>query len=467
MTAKRASFSLAVLCLLGLAEHASAHAPAKVLQYVSSAPKDIVIATNRGLIFGDLETRDFKLLCNEAYDVGAGEEDLRFVRTADRYFVASSNGLFESADRGCTWQQNEALKGQSVPSLAQHPSEPETLFVTTYATSEPYTGSIRVSRDGGKTFELLLQLENEYARTIFVIPGATATLYASNMVLNRTAPTYEVLRSGDGGKNWERFPVAITSEEADLSLLAVNAKQPNELIARATGAEPALGERLLWSSDGGRTFADIGKLPVIAHALFTADGSAFVASLDGVQRLTGSGAMRMLAPRGASERASRLLEREGELLASGYYQGIAAGRDGIGRAALTSLAFERFFDFSEVDEPVQCSPAVERKCRALWEDWARENLPYGASDGGVRDAAVGPSDAATGAPLSPDAATPGAGPSDGGAPSGSDAGGDKPMADESADGGGGDGGCRVASSNGPSTWWLSLLALALVRRRRQ
>lgn len=465
----RAVQSLALLSLfggvLGASAIARAHAPAKVLQYVSIAPEDVVLVTNRGLIFGNVQSRDFKLLCNEAYDVSPSEDNVRFARLpSGRMLVASSNGLHQSDDKGCTWRPNAALAGLSVPSLAQHPRELDTLYVSTYSTDEPFAGTLRVSRDGGETFQILYEPGNEYFRTVQVAPDGKH-VYATGQVLT-AMPSHYVARSVDGGANWERSPITLEKDELDLSLLAVNPAQPEELLARASGAEPGLGERLLWSNDGGRTFSSLGKLPALAHATFASDGSvAYVGSVAGLQRISGSPSARTLDPVMSTARISQVRELEGKVYASGYYQGLEAAIEGVGVASASALTFERWLQFNEVDEQVQCSAAVTTACRFLWDDWQRENPSAAAiADAGTGGVVVdaGGMDAGTIAAPRVDASsatrTDASGPT---AASDASDGGDR-------DGGGGDDdGCSLAHGSGSSLPALALLAVcAWLRRRR-
>ena len=464
----RAAQSLALVslfgCALGASAIARAHAPAKVLQYVSLAPEDVVLVTNRGLIFGNVQRRDFKLLCNEAYDVSPSEDNVRFVRLpSGRLLVASSNGLHQSDDKGCTWRPNAALAGLSVPSLAQHPREPNTLYVSTYSTDEPFAGTLRVSRDGGETFQTVYEPGNEYFRTLQTAPDGKH-VYATGQVLT-AMPTHYVARSLDGGATWERSPITLEKDELDLSLLAVNPVQPEELLARASGAEPGLGERLLWSGDGGRTFTSLGKLPVIAHATFASDGSvAYVGSVAGLQRISGSPTARTLEPVMSTARISQVRELDGKVYASGYYQGLDAARDGVGVASTSTLAFDGWLQFNEVDEQVQCSTAVTNACRFLWEDWLRENPSAAAiADAGAGGVVVdaGGMDAAAAAPradASSQAVADATSPTPAADASGSDE-------DESARGG--DDGCSVAHETRSALPAAVLLALvAWLRRRR-
>lgn len=461
----RASWMLTLVCALGATAAARAHAPAKVLQYVSTQRDQVIVATNRGLIFGNLDTRDFKLLCNETYGVQPTEEGVRFVRTpSGRLLVSSSDGLKFSDDQGCSWSTAPALMGLSVPSLVQDPKEPATIYVTTYSSDMPSQGTVRVSRDNGETFQILLTVSNEYLRTLLVAGDSAKTLYVSSMVLNAT-PTYYVGRSKDGGATWERSDVPLTADERDLALLAVNPKEPMEIIGRATAPEPSFGERLLWSGNGGAMFRELKTLPTIMHASFSADGtSGYVGYLDGVAPLTGSSTDRSVGPvTMMTARISQTAVVGEQVLAGGYYQGLDAMKDGVGVAARADLRFERWFDFNEVDEQVQCAAS---RCRAWWLDWQRENLGIFGGDAGSADAGSPLADA--GASMDAGAVRDSAIARDADSlPEGDAPGHDDGGAGDDSKEGKSDDGCQLTATPGFVDLGPLLLVVALLRRRRR
>jgi photosystem II stability/assembly factor-like uncharacterized protein len=386
---------LLILFLLAVAvPRAWAHAPAETRQIVSRTPSSIVLATNRGLIFGDLQQRAFSLLCNAALGLGVSEE-YRVAELDDAtLIVASSAGMKRSRDRGCSFQPIAALSGLSTPTLVQHPSDRQRLFATSYGNGQPGKAAVRASDDGGELWRTLYAAgDNDFLNSMLVVPGEPLQLYVSAIVIGVASEPYSyyTARSRDGGATWTKSAVTLQPEELDLTLLAVNPVRPDELLARATASEPQQGERLLWSRDGGQTWSSPLQVRALRAAVFSPDGrEAFVAGVEGIQRAIDE--TRSFAVFSNAERISQLDYDQLGLVASGYYAGIAAALDGIAIAVPGSAQFERWLHFNEVGAPVHCPPpsTADARCEELWLDWRIENpAPRELTDAGF-DAAVEP-----------------------------------------------------------------------------
>ncbi len=383
---------LFVICapLIARSESAFAHAPAAVAQFVSRDPSDVILATNRGLVLGALDTRKWSLLCNEALGVrgvGTSSSYHLVVLPSGRWLLASVDGMSFSDDRGCNWQELSALSDFSTPALVQHPNDPLQLYVATYAKGE--TG-IRVSRDGGESFQILLPVpDGQYTSSLLVAPTDPVTIYLATVGLGDDKKLqFQVFGSSDGGSTWRHAVVPHMDGENELYLLAVNPAQPNELFARAAADEPGLGERLLWSQDGGQTFTSPLTLNTLQTAAFSPDGSvAYAGGVDGLWRADDATRAFMQVPMTA--RIACVEQSEDELLAAGYYNGLDAMRDGVG--IWMGSAFERWMDLDEVSDQADCpAPSTASdKCAQLWQDWQLENPNPAWSDADAGASSIG------------------------------------------------------------------------------
>ncbi len=358
----------------------AAHAPAEVTQFVSTTPADVIIATNRGLVLGDLNSRSWSLLCNEALGplgVSTSSSYHLVALPSGRWLLASVDGLTFSDDRGCSWQDLPALPGLSTPALVQHPSDPTQLYIATYDGKNE--GAVRVSRDGGESFETLLQVPgSQFTSSLLVAPTDPVTLYIATIGQDANRKLQlQVASSTDGGAHWEWSVVPRMDTENGLRLLAVNLARPQELLARASASEPALGERLLWSRDGGKTFTSPMTLNALKTAAFSHDGTvAYAGGVDGLWRA--SDEARTFAQVPLTARIAFVEEREGTLLAGGYYNGLDAMRDGVG--VWTDGAdpvLQRWMHLNEVSRQADCPApsAAQTKCASMWQDWLIENPP--------------------------------------------------------------------------------------------
>ncbi|MET0342422.1 MAG: exo-alpha-sialidase [Polyangiales bacterium] len=464
------SLSVALALTPLLASRATAHAPPEVLQVISSTPEDIVLSTNRGFIFGNRTTNAWSLLCNEAFGVSTSSQYQSAMLESGRILVAEHGGLRFSDDRGCTWERNGELGKLSTPALAQHPETRDRLYLTVYGFdgSDMVTGmgGVRRSDDGGETFRSVYKApEGEFLNSLLVSSGEPGHVYASVTSFGLSGSEYLVIHSTDGGKTWQRNRVeSDVKKEMDVTLLAINPENPQEILARATGSEPALGERLLWSSDGGRTFRSPGTWAVLRSAAFSRDGrTAYVSYREGLLRATT--AARTFEKVGISSRISSVVTSDSTLMVSGYYAGEASPLDGLATAPMSDpeTKFETYMNFTQVDTHASCpAPSTaEQDCDTLWRDWVREfglDQPGGGQtpDGGVSVPVDGDDDIVS----NDDVVTRDAGRRDGGTSSSGDD--DAPAAKSS--------GCALSAGGHPdaSTWLpLSLLALAWRRRHRR
>jgi hypothetical protein len=381
----RSALSWLACCLSALlSTSASAHAPAEVIEVVSDAPNDVVISTNRGLIFGSLEAGGLRLLCNEALDVSTFRPYRTALLPSGRLLIGDSGGLRYSDDRGCAFRPVEPLMGLSTPDFAHDPTQPARIFV---ATAGPGQNAVRVSDDEGATFRTLLTgSEDDFFGSMLLVPTTPVQLYVSLIVLDAEGNySYALARSVDAGVSWTRVPVVLEESERDLTLLAANPARPDELLARATNVEPAQGERLLWSRDGGKSFSSPVSLRVLRAGAFSPDGQlAYAGGVDGLWQARDAARTFVQVP--ATARVSALETVENRLLAGAYYRGLDAPEDGIGIAPIDEPTFARWMNFNDVAEPVSCpAPSlVDALCAPLWRDWMTENpVPTPAADAGV------------------------------------------------------------------------------------
>jgi MYXO-CTERM domain-containing protein len=478
-------FVLTLALALGVSSVTLAHDPPSIMQFVSMTPTDVLLTSNRGLIFGDPTTRKWSLLCNEAvgvHGVTSSEPYAVALVPSGRMLVATASGLSVSDDRGCSFRDVPGFADLTTRGLVQHPTDPQQLYVIGQGT---VNNQIQHSTDGGDSWQPVLTVpSSEYPQSLLIAPGDPLRLYASIWQLGVDVDTHFVVRSSDGGKTWERSEVELTEDEREVILLAVNPVDANELLARATAVNPVDGERLLHSRDGGRTFTSNISIKSLKGATFSPDGLLAYAAggSDGLYRATGP--ERTFSLVAGTARISAVRSSATELLAAGYYQGLEALRDGslidgIGRTTASGTSFDHWMAFREIQSQVSC-PATSTaitKCARLWTDWQSEHPPL--SDLAGADADAGWSDA--GAPRSGSDAA--ARPSDAGAReidagARSDAGSgdsanDAEITEDTSPIGGKPrrkaSGCTVSGESARSygSWSLALALLVLAHRRRR
>jgi hypothetical protein len=188
--------------------------------------------------------------------------------------------------------------------------------------------------------------------------------------------------------------------ELDLQLFAVSPTDPSVIGVRAGGDGPqVVPERLLISKDGGQTFASPISLLLLSELAFSTDGkTAWVVGQDGF--FESADGLVTFKRVGQAQSMSYVTEREGDVLACGYYAGVGTGDNGIGTSKMAANGFTSFMQLSDVRAQVACDAGstTAMKCASWWVDWERELMAgqFRSADGGVH-AAAGSAGSVTGA----------------------------------------------------------------------
>lgn len=407
---------------------------------------DIVLVTNRGLIFADTETHRFRLMCHQALGVGVGDLP-RVAYLADGSLIAATTpGLQVSSDGGCSWRGVQPLAAIQTPALAQHPQARDTLYVASFG---PGASAIRVTRDAGKTWESALALaDNEFTHSLSIAAADPRRLYGTGVSFDASSMSHYLLRSADGGVTWERSPLVLGPGEEHASVVAIHPSNADEVLIKTTALEPELSpERLLLSRDRGEHFEQVFADNLIAHASYGENAlSVWVSDAQGLWRSTDG--MQNFARHGPGRWMTFAAERESHLWGCGQFAGLGGAAEGVGLALKLDDPFSSWMDFHDVNEPIACGAQAPSSlaCDFAWAHWQVEVLGY--TDAGVP----------------PDAGSAGTGGVDAGSSAGSAGAAGASIQRAAAD----DGGCAVAAA-GQRAGLLGLellLAALLVGRQR-
>jgi hypothetical protein len=372
-----------------IASRASAHATPHVLDIVFR-DNGYVLLSNRGVIFGDKDHANWRLMCAEALGINTTEVPSLVGLPDGRLMVSTSRGLSTTVDEGCSWQAVAPFGTTSVPALVQDPTDPKKIYLAAY-TPDPMLmlGGVYLSEDGGTNWTKLLEAnDHDYVRSIRIARSDPKHIYATGQTWDQMGKyTYYLTQSLDGGKTWMRQDVPLVMNELDLQLFAVSPTEPNVIAVRAGGNNPqAVPERLLISKDGGKTFSSPISLLLLSELAFSTDGkTAWVVGQDGFFESTDG--LTTFNRVGKAESMSYVTERDGDVLACGYYGGIGTGENGIGTAKLAENGFMSFMQINDVRSQVACDPSsmTAMKCASWWVDWQRELMAgqFISGDGGV------------------------------------------------------------------------------------
>jgi uncharacterized protein (TIGR03382 family) len=259
------------------------------------------------------------------------------------------------------------------------------------------------------------------------------------------------MRSSDGGESWQEHALPLQANETDLELLAVSPNDPAFLLAKAqTEDQASMPERLLVSRDGGASFESPQLLHVITAVAWSADlKTIWLACDDGLYQSTD--AAHSFTRVGEADLVSCVTWLDGELLACGWYNGLAAAMPGIGASRDQGQTFSRWMGLQQVLAPLACKAGdtTQNVCAPLWVDWQREILGPSAAGGFASAPTAGVSGGAGGALLAAGS---------GGAPA---AGAAAPASAKAESGCG----CQTEAGGAEAGGWAVLLACWLRRRR--
>jgi hypothetical protein len=376
MARKMASLSVALAFALAIAlfvvGRAVAHGkPPEVTQIAMRDGHDALVATSRGLLFGDPSTHRWSLLCSEAFGVRPGGSYRMARLPSGRLFVASVSGVRVGDDDGCTWHPHPALGQRDVTHLFQEADHPARLYVTIFGED----GGIHLSEDSGDTFRALYRAAPaEFLNSVEVARSRPTQLYATLLTTEDLARMF-VLRSRDAGATWARTELSGAAEILDVTLLAVNPGDADELLLRVRYIDARNGDGLLHSRDGGQSFTLLGRFGRVSDAVFSNDGTTrlLIASGRVLRASTPGGYVPIEAIDGMTY--GGLFDQQ--LLLSGYrvIDGWLNVMVWSSDVANTS-PLQRWMGFDEVTTPKACAAPspVSEQCASDWADWSAEFL---------------------------------------------------------------------------------------------
>jgi hypothetical protein len=366
---------VAISCLAAHGARVHAHAGPQVSKiFWNSAQPNIVLLSNRGLIYGDMGESNWRLMCNDALKISTSEvPDIALLRDGG-IMAATSLGLRVTHDQGCSWQSVPPYDSLNATSLLSDPQQPDRLYLSTFG---PGQSALRVSGDAGQTWNALLSLsDTDYLRFVLLPASDPQRIYTRNLAFGTDSFSYALYRSLDAGATWEHFPIDLNAMETDLDLLGVSPTDPDLIIASTETSDPiAMPERLLVSHDGGKTFDNPTSVHVITSVTFSADGKTiWLATDDGLY--SSSDDARSWARVGEAEYLSCANQHGAQLLSCGFFHGIPAGNPGIGVSSDGGATFDSWMYLHDVMQPVQCDPSTPTAqiCASLWTDWQAEIL---------------------------------------------------------------------------------------------
>lgn len=355
-----------------------AHSPAEgtALQwYTTDGGQELIVRTNRGVLVHSAASGRTRFICNEAYGA-SGSEVVPFERTALGVFVASyAGGLALGRADLCHFEPvDAAFRQRTLASFSGTRGFPTRLYALTLPTDTDH-GELYASDDGGRHFTGRATT-SAFATSLVAAPSDPEILYVAQLELTDPfAPVAQIAVSGDGGRSFRERALVLEDHEFRTFVLAVDARDPSRVFARTQGRNATDPERLLASSDGGKSwqtlFVGLGPLSL---AIEERTGSLFLGARDGLYRSEeGPVDFRRTATR--VERVGCLTFQDGALYACAYDGefGVFISQDG-------AKSLQPYLRFRDVRAEPHCpvDSQVATRCREAFDHW---NAEHGVAPG--------------------------------------------------------------------------------------
>jgi hypothetical protein len=366
------------------------------------APGDddtILVRVTFGLLVTHDRGRSWRWICERAIGF-SGPEDPSYVITKSGAIVA---GLFEgirvSRDGGCTWESvtTDAKVFVDLTTRADG-------AVLALASSYDHPG------DAGSLFESRVWLSTDDARTfvpfgpridptllgetVEVAPSDPRRVYVSAVrdlsgLRDHDVREGVLLVSDDGATRWTERPTKLEGSDLAPFIAAVDPRRADRVYIR-TSSSPEQPTRLLVTNDAGRSYEKLlsARGPLRGFAL-SEDGARIHAGgpEDGLfAGAPGAGELVRTSPL-----AVQCLAQRGDTLwacageASGFVAGVA--RVSGDREAGVATAFEARLHLRDIGGPIACGggTSVGKECETDWRKLQRElGLGEAAPDAGPR-----------------------------------------------------------------------------------
>jgi hypothetical protein len=380
-----------------------------------------LVSATFGLLISSDGGASYQWVCEVAIGYG-GTYDPDYAVAADgSIFATTFDGLRVSRDGGCTFELvGGELDGLFPGAVDVAPNGD----VWTCATLLSDNGAFRSTDNGVSFARTNVDVTGAWWHSIAVAPTDSNRVYVSGFVTPGTTPdagpgmnNVRVLRTDDAGDAWIELPATgfVLGDEQDVFIEAVSPTDPDVVYARVRRANPPNGDAVYRSDDAGQSWVKVlDTLDAITAFVARADGTTVIVGtqFDGVRISPNRGASWSLTA--AQPQMGCVGERgDGELFACGANwepDHFALGRSTTGQTWQTVL------EFREIAGPLECAPGTLQfdECTVkLWPSLAEQlGVGNGGDDAGPIDAGAG-IDAAPGIDA-PAGATIDAGTGDGG-----------------------------------------------------
>jgi hypothetical protein len=322
-------------------------------------------------------------MCEQQIEGNGGDVDPAIVMTSDGTLVVLSltnGGVLVSRDDGCSFERAMGpLQGHRGVDLTLDPSQPgrvltltSTIVEVTDAGQPRYRNLLAHSLDHGRNWQVLAEFPDDFfAETVEVAASDPNRIYVTGTAASDPLEG-TVERSDDGGLSWKRTTVQLPRGSGSMFVSAIHPKDPDRLWVRVPGRGDIYGvlpTKLWLSTDGGASFDQVGDTQggMLGFAV-SPDGDriAFGGPLDGL----------FVAPSDASAAPSKVSDTLVSCLrwrSNGLYACVleTGAPYSLGFAADPAQEFVPLWQRANTCRDTCTPPSpLEMRCQAPWEQIA-------------------------------------------------------------------------------------------------
>ncbi len=190
--------------------------------------------------------------------------DSRIIYTSGHRGTAAG-AFFRTTDGGATWKESRELRGESIHSMTQSPSDPSMIYVGT-------TRGVWISKNKGADWEKIASPTMPVnIDSLAIDPRTNNTIYAGTF--------WRAYKSVDSGKNWRLIRDGMI-DDSDVFAITINPRNPENIVASACSG-------IYESQNGGEKWSKINGIPsqsrrtrdIVQHP--TIPGTIYAATTEG------------------------------------------------------------------------------------------------------------------------------------------------------------------------------------------
>jgi len=356
---------------------------------VVAAPERMLVQTNRGLMISSDGQASFQYLCSDVI-WGTDTTPTPILVTSDGQLAVATfaNGLVTGSADLCDWHSATGPLGGGAATfdVVGVPGQPRRRYLLA-STAPSSTGLFR-SDDAGATWTAVGDGQVPYTR-VRVAPSDPNRIYRSAVDVAADATLVHKLSvSTDGGNTAVEHLIPLGSNELQARLLAVDPGDPDRVYLHVEATSLELPERLIVTTDAGKSFATLATMTSMNGFTMSPDGlTVWVGGAEGLWRSRDRGAHFEAIPGSGLTRVGCLDAHGGRL----YACGVTEGNFDISVSSDDGESFQRLLAFADVKTGVACpdSSSVGMTCPGPTIHFRQEVAPPPAdpASGGTGPAA--------------------------------------------------------------------------------